>query len=209
VLSPLQEQVARLVARLPEAEDFALAAGAALISRGDVARHTQDLDFFGLEPSQVDRLRPAVVDALQRAGLEVQIVREAPAADARLLPPQVGPLGATLSAEELAVDKVLAVFGRAQARDFVDLSALEPRYGLEGLFRLAKEKDPGFDTEVFAQMLSRFDRLRRDEFELNESSYANLREQIGDWQARSLALRANREMGQAHQTDGRDLGLGR
>jgi hypothetical protein len=97
----------------------------------------------------------------------------------------------------------------AQARDFVDLSVLEPRYGLEGLFRLAKEKDPGFDTEVFAQMLSRFDRLRRDEFELNESSYANLREQIGDWQAQSLALSANREMGQAHQTDGRDLGLGR
>jgi hypothetical protein len=179
-----------------------------------------------LEPSQVDRLRPAVVDALQRAGLEVQVVREAPgfarlsvesfderkegdlAADARLMPPQLGPLGATLSGEELAVDKVLAVFGRAQARDFVDLSALESRYGLESLFRLAKEKDPGFDTEVFAQMLSRFDRLRRDEFELNESGYANLREQISDWHARSLTLRVNREMGQGHKRDGRDLDLG-
>jgi hypothetical protein len=48
MLSPLQEQVAEIIAGLEEATDFALAGGAALISRGDVQRQTKDLDFFGL-----------------------------------------------------------------------------------------------------------------------------------------------------------------
>lgn len=45
MLSPLQEQVAAIIAGLEEAEDFALAGGAALIVRGDVQRQTRDLDF--------------------------------------------------------------------------------------------------------------------------------------------------------------------
>jgi hypothetical protein len=48
VLTPLQEQVASIIAGLAEAESFALAGGAALIARGDVRRQTRDLDFFGL-----------------------------------------------------------------------------------------------------------------------------------------------------------------
>jgi hypothetical protein len=64
VLSPLQEQVAEIVAGLEEAEDFALAGGAALIARGDVQRQTRDLDFFGLAGDAVDRLLPAAERAL-------------------------------------------------------------------------------------------------------------------------------------------------
>ena len=60
MLSPLQEQVAKIIAGLEEATDFALAGGAALISRGDVERQTKDLDFFGLTTEAVDRLLPAV-----------------------------------------------------------------------------------------------------------------------------------------------------
>jgi len=36
VLTPLQQQIAELIAGLEEAEGFALAGGAALIARGDV-----------------------------------------------------------------------------------------------------------------------------------------------------------------------------
>ena len=68
------------------------------------------------------------------------------AADARLFPAEPGRLAPTLTGEELAVDKVLAVFGRAEARDFADLMALEPRYGLDRLCELAAEKDLGFDA---------------------------------------------------------------
>jgi hypothetical protein len=135
MLSPLQEQVAEIIAGLEEATDFALAGDAALISRGDVQRQTKDLDFFGLTTDAVDRLLPAVERALQSAGLTVRRVQDNPgfarllvesgndrtevdlAADARLFPVEPGEPAPTLSGEELAVDKVLAVFGQAEARD--------------------------------------------------------------------------------------------
>ncbi len=88
-----------------------------------------------------------------------------------------------MSGEELAVDKVLAVFGRAEARDFVDLLAIEPRYGLDRLCRLAADKDRGFDPGVFADMLSQFDRLRREEFELDDAQYKLLCSAVKAWRA--------------------------
>ena len=81
-----------------------------------------------------------------------------------------GRLAPTLTGEELAVDKVLAVFGRAEARDFVDLMALEPRYGLDRLCALAAEKDRGFTPALFAEMLGRFSRLRQEEFGIDAQS---------------------------------------
>jgi Nucleotidyl transferase AbiEii toxin, Type IV TA system len=78
LLSPLQERVAKLISGLPEAQDFALAGGAALIARGDVNRLTEDLDFFSREPATVDRLLPVAVRAIREAGLDVEIVRAAP-----------------------------------------------------------------------------------------------------------------------------------
>ncbi len=149
MLTPLQEQVAEIIAGLEEAREFALAGGGALIARGDVERRTRDSDFFGLTPAAVDRLVPAVDRALQAAGLTVQHFQESPgfarlivesaddrtdvdlAADARLFPAEPGRPAPTLRGEELAADKVLALFGRAEARDFVDLMAVEPRYGLD------------------------------------------------------------------------------
>jgi Nucleotidyl transferase AbiEii toxin, Type IV TA system len=207
VLSPLQERIAEIVAGLDEAEGFALAGGAALIARGDVQRQTRDLDFFGLSGDAVDRLAPAVRGALSAAGLVVGHVHVSPgfvrlivsdgderteldlAADARLFPAEPGRLAPTLTGEELAVDKVLAVFGRAEARDFADLMALEPRYGLDRLCKLAAEKDLGFDLAVFAEMLGRVGRLRRDEFELDDAEYEQLRGAVDLWRERALELR--------------------
>ena len=50
MLSPLQDRVAGIIGALQEAEEFALAGGAALILRGEVDRQTRDLDFFGPAP---------------------------------------------------------------------------------------------------------------------------------------------------------------
>jgi hypothetical protein len=188
MLSPLQLRVARIIAGLDEATGFALAGGAALIVRGEVERRTRDLDFFGLEVDAVDRLLPVVDAALRADGCEVENVQISHGfarlivsagdeqtevdigADARLFPAEPGDPAPTLTSEELAVDKVLALFGRAEARDFTDLMALEPRYGLEHLFRLAGEKDRGFLPTVFVEMLGRLDRLPRDEFDINDDA---------------------------------------
>jgi hypothetical protein len=88
------------------------------------------LDFFGLEREAVCRLVPAVEEALQVAGLVVHRIQVNPgfarlavesaddrtdldlAADARLFPAERGWPAPMPSGEELAVDKLLALFGR-------------------------------------------------------------------------------------------------
>jgi hypothetical protein len=217
VLSPLQERVAELVAGLDEAEGFALAGGAGLFVRGDVRRQTRDLDFFGLTGDAVDRLAPAVRRALSVAGLTVGHAQVSPgfvrfvvsdgderteldlAADARLFPAEPGRIAPTLTGEELAVDKVLALFGRAEARDFVDLMALEPRYGLDRLCELAAEKDLGFEPSLLGEMLGRFDRLRRDEFELDDAEYERLRGEVNRWREQTIELQRAHERGHGRE----------
>ena len=118
------------------------------MASGVVDRATRDLDFFGASGDDVDRLRPAVERALIAAGLEVSRERETYGfvrlivtdgddstevdldADARIRPAKSGPLGPMWSLEELAADKLLALFERAQARDFLDVRALIERFGL-------------------------------------------------------------------------------
>ena len=106
-------------------------------------------------------------------------------ADARMLEPTDTEFGVALSIEELAVDKVLAIFGRAEARDFTDLVALQQRFGLPHLFRLAKQKDLGFDEDVFRQMLDRFDRLARDEFDVDDETYIQVRTTVDQWKTQT------------------------
>lgn len=199
MLSDLQQRVALIFSSLPEAEPFVLAGGAALIARGDVDRSTRDLDFFGLAPGDVDRVVPVFEAALAAAGMTFERRQSAPgftrlvvsdgraqtevdvAADARLLPVEASRYGPILSSEELAVDKVLAIFGRAEPRDFVDLSALEPRFGLEHLCRLAAEKDRGFQPLMFRNMLDRFEGRPRDEFEVDTPEFERLRTTVNRW----------------------------
>jgi hypothetical protein len=223
VLTPFQERIAAIVAGLDEAEDFALAGGGALIVRGDVDRGTRDLDFFGLTTESVDRLAPAVERALIRAGMEIVALQSNQgfvrlvatqgeerceidlAADARLFDIDTGPDVPTLTGEELAVDKVLAIFGRAEARDFIDLAAVEPKYGFERLCELAAEKDRGFSPHVFGEMLYRFDRLQRREFEIDDDRFQQLGPIVQGWRNRAREL-ARRQLLSRDRED--DLGLG-
>lgn len=68
VLSALQQRVARIIADLPEAEDFALAGGAALVLARVVERETRDLDYLGPSADDVDALLGAVEAAALAAG---------------------------------------------------------------------------------------------------------------------------------------------
>jgi hypothetical protein len=107
MLTPMQRQVAEIIAGLEAANGFGLAGGAALILRHDIDRLTRDLDFFGLNSSDVQRLLPEAEAALKASGYEVHRGRESPsfvrlavarggevtevdpAADARLFPLEV------------------------------------------------------------------------------------------------------------------------
>jgi hypothetical protein len=82
-------------------------------------------------------------------------------------------------------------------------SQLVDQYGLEALFRLAAEKDPGFSIDVFSEMLQRFDRLRQDEFGIHASAHQALASTVRGW--RQMSLELGRSLGPER---GHDNGLG-
>jgi hypothetical protein len=203
VLTPLQQRLLDIVSRLPEADGFALAGGAALILRGTVARDTNDLDFFighaDAESDTIATMVAAVERALSGAGIEwrrevttdtfarltVETEHEECridlAVDVRMHPVDRDPRVALLSLEELAADKVLAMFGRAAARDFQDVAALRRHFSWTVLLELASEKDAGFSVERFLDAIAAFDRLDADDFDLSRAAYGQLRSEVAAW----------------------------
>lgn len=206
MLTPLQERIAAVLRTLPEAGPFVLAGGAALILQGRTARVTDDLDFFARLPSEVDALLPALERALAVAGLSVER-RQVGAGfarlevsdggdrcqvdlgyDYRLMPVQESHLGPILSAEELAADKVLAVHGRAAARDYLDLHSLVQQFGYLRPLEWAREKDPGFSPAVFADRLGQMDRLPRQDYRIDDDGLETVRRDFGEWRGRLLRV---------------------
>jgi hypothetical protein len=138
---------------------------------------------------------------LSAVGLKVQRERESPTfvrfsitdgedateldlgADARIRAAEPGPLGPMLSVEELAADKLLALFDRAAGRDFLDVAALINRFGLEAMCRLASEKDSGFSRAALIEMLGSFDRFSAEELGIDEPARRVLSRSVEQWRS--------------------------
>ncbi len=95
--------------------------------------------------------------------------------------------GRVLDRDELAADKMLALYGRAEARDFVDLYRLRALYSRERLCELAREKDRGFVANAFAEALRGIDRRDRIEFDVDSPTFAALHREFAQWRDVLLA----------------------
>lgn len=222
LLTPLQERIAEIVNGLPEARGFALAGAGGLLVRGLIDRQTRDLDYFTVpgEEEALRALRDALERALDRAELDHARRRDLStfvrievsdgddrceidlAIDYRALPAEPSDYGPTLAVRELAANKVLALFDRAEARDFLDLAELTRSFELQGLLELASEKDTGFDTTGFLEALSSFQRFTAADLGITEGEYERLRATVASW--RSVLGRS-----QGREPSDRDLGLDR
>ena len=60
--------------------------------------------------------------------------------------------------------KTLALFGRAEPRDYVDVYFLNQRFNREDTLGKAAAADQGFDQDVFAQALRAHRRIRDADF---------------------------------------------
>ncbi len=203
-LSPLQARLVAVVASVSGVEDLGLAGGAALIAWGIGDRITRDLDFFAIHAETVDALGPVLERELRARGLHVEVVRSSPgfvryeisdgedtteldlAWDFRMRALQQTALGLVLDRDELAADKTLALYGRAEARDFVDVFRLRDYYSRERLCELAYEKDRGFVVDMFADTLGRMDRRDRIEFDVDDATLDELRREFSAWRAELL-----------------------
>ncbi len=173
MLTRAQRQVGRIVLELVQEYGSVLAGGAAMNEAELIDRPTNDLDFFTNNLKvELSEITKQVITALVDAGVEVTVMRSSPqfvkllvnagrrntfeldfGFDAFQWQPVMGTIGPRLADKELAVNKVLAAFGRVARRDLMDLQALDKRFEWEDLFSGAKEKDPGFDLGILAEML--------------------------------------------------------
>ncbi len=155
MLTPLQERIWRLVDSLPDAGAVALVGGGALIVHGVVDRATTDLDFFSDDIADI-----------RRAYLPAQ-----------------AEIGQVLALEDLAGDKIAALFSRAEARDFVDVYALSARFSRAEMYALARDKDTGFVLDRLHDSLGAFEHRHRQDFPVSDAEYERLRAWVQQWQA--------------------------
>ena len=203
-LTRLQLQATRLFFSLTESAGFAVAGGAALLARGMIHRPTRDVDLFLLDTAcsevgaaaasfeaaldhqgwshhrvidQHDFIRIEISDHLE--DLIIDLGRDSPPEE----PIDTTDLGPTLSPRDLAARKTLALFGRAEARDFADVSDLARHYGRDHLLALAAADDAGFDLHVFASMIAAINRLTDEDLSVGPRDPSDLRAYFHNWAA--------------------------
>jgi hypothetical protein len=87
----------------------------------------------------------------------------------------------TFAPDELAGRKVIALFDRAAARDFVDVHALGRRFTKTKLLELAREVYSGFDIGVFTDMLRHLARYGDVDLALGDIDIPVLRAFFRQW----------------------------
>jgi hypothetical protein len=193
-LSALQVRIAKAFFALPESAGFALAGGSALIVQRLVDRTTKDLDLFGTEQRTIHAAAEALQAALVDAGLDCEEAFRHPtfvrlrvsdgvesseidvSYDYQWRDSVETPVGPARSSEELAVDKLLALFGRAAPRDYVDVFFMAKRHGIDQMLAWAPEKDGGFSPYFLAEGLGQMVRLDRGLFDVDDPTFAEMTE---------------------------------
>lgn len=184
-LTPFQATLARLLAanRTP---DSYLAGGAALHIEPNSKRFSNDLDYFHDSEErvaeafrddaallrrenyaiQVQLQHPGFVRAIVSKGGEQTKIEWAHDSAWRFLPPIRDPAaGFLLHPIDLAINKVMALVGRDEPRDYLDvLHAHEAILPLGGLVWAGAGKDPGFTPPLLLSLARRRGKYRPEDF---------------------------------------------
>jgi hypothetical protein len=188
-LSELQRSVCRLLAgnRIASGESY-VAGGVALNEALAAARISLDVDIFHDTDDAVSASWAADRMLLESGGYQVRVLREgrhfveaevSRAADRirlewardsafRFFPLQAhDELGLTLHPFDLATNKVLALVGRLEVRDWVDVIMTDERLQPLGyLAWAASAKDPGFGPAAILEVAARSARYSAEEVSL-------------------------------------------
>jgi len=184
-LTEFQDDILRLVGE-PLADEAYLAGGAAIHFTPNSARYSNDLDLFHDSLQQVassfaiaDTLlkqsgytvtvelsQPGFIRAIVRKGDDATLVDWAHDTAWRFMPLVVSPHGARLlHPVDLAINKVLALAGRDEPRDFVDILFIhEHTLPLGAMIWAATGKDPGFTPRSLLELLKRRGHYRPEDF---------------------------------------------
>jgi hypothetical protein len=186
---------------------FALAGGYAVQAAGMLERQSEDVDLFTAwdRRDEFDTAVAAVIDAYRSDGLKVHIEHQFDTftrlqvtdgrhlskvelgVDWRANDPILMAVGPVLHPDDAVANKMSALYGRAFARDFIDIDAAlrSGRYTREAVLRLAERADAGFDRRVFADALGQASILDADDF----AEYGIAGQQLDDLRARFAVWR--------------------
>ncbi|GAB2736235.1 nucleotidyl transferase AbiEii/AbiGii toxin family protein [Arthrobacter bambusae] len=183
------QRVAAKIALGVLADDgFILAGGQALIEHGIIERLSDDIDLFALHRQHTLATFAASVQkmtaALEAAGYAVEITRqyeefasvtvgqgeEAVVIDLGLdwweNSPAIIDIGPILSLKDSVASKLLAVYSRGYARDYLDAYSIitSHRFTHQQLITLCQRRDPTLDLPTFAAAIARHRTLPTTEF---------------------------------------------
>ena len=207
-LTDFQTQVTTKFLSTSGGNKFVLAGGAALLVHGISKRPTQDLDFFTNNPNYaIEEGLNSLVNLAHKQGWSIEIVRSENsfrrviihgddsllvdlARDSTLiLKPVQTYVGLVVAPEELAGRKLLALFDRALARDFIDVYVLAKHFSPDSMISMAQMIDPGFDSVALCEMLATIERFEDQKLSGSGIDIEELREFFTNWH--SSILRSN------------------
>jgi hypothetical protein len=205
-VDPFHKRLARTGLRAAQRYGFALAGGYAVQAAGLLERPSEDVDLFTAwdRREEFTAAVTAVVHAYRDDGLSVDIERQYDAfarltvtdglraskvelgVDWRANEPILMADGPVLHPDDAVANKMSALYGRAFARDFIDIDATlrSGRYSREALLNLAQRADRGFDRRVFADALGQANVLDPDDFAqygVMGQALDDLRRQFAAW----------------------------
>jgi Nucleotidyl transferase AbiEii toxin, Type IV TA system len=174
-VDPFHERLARVGLAAAGRYGFALADGYAVQAAGLLERPSEDVDLFTAwdRRHEFDAAVTAVTQAYHDDGVMVDVERRYDTfarlvvtlddrtakvelgVDWRANDPILMSVGPVLHPDDAVANKMSALYGRAFARDFIDIDATlgSGRYAREDLLRLAERADSGFDRRRFAEAL--------------------------------------------------------
>jgi hypothetical protein len=207
-LTDFQTQVATKFLSTSGGNQFVLAGGAALLVHGISKRPTQDLDFFTNHPNYaIENGLNSLVNLAHQQGWNLEIVKsensfrrviiqgddsllvDLARDSALILKPVQTQVGLVVAPEELAGRKLLALFDRALARDFIDVYVLATHFSPDSMIAMALMIDPGFDPVALSEMLATIERFEDQKLSGSGIDTGELREFFANW--RSSILRSN------------------
>jgi len=173
VLTPLQKESLDIFFSLPEANNFYLTGGTALAAFYLQHRISEDLDIFTGEERLITYVGDRFIEKSKETNFQVEIVRHFLSFFELIVRKEKQSVRVHLALDspfrfekirktdrgvnvdsfiDIATNKLLALFGRFEPRDFIDVFfiAKEKHLDLDSLISKGKEKDPGLDEYYLA-----------------------------------------------------------
>jgi len=178
ILTPYQVEILKLFFATDFAKSFFLTGGTALSAFYLAHRDSKDLDLFSIEPFDTQQLELTIADIAQKMNCEVvtkvktttyneiylenkrggwtqriDIVKEQPKRFGEI---EVVEGVRVDTLENIGSNKICAIFGRLEIKDYVDLYTIVTKtdFTFDQLFVLAQQKDLGLNEFTFASTIA-------------------------------------------------------